>query len=60
MPFARLRHQAALPASWAFPAGAVCSAAARSKCVAASLSSAAERSPTSQANIRPPSTKARI
>ena len=46
---ARLRHQSALPASRAFCAGAWCSAAARSKCVAASLSSADERGPCFQA-----------
>ena len=44
-----LRHRAASSARMAFTAGAVCSAAARSKCAAASLSSAAERGPASQA-----------
>eukprot|EP00964_Phaeocystis_antarctica_P047222 scaffold27313_cov85-Phaeocystis_antarctica.AAC.2 len=54
------RHKSASPASWAFIAGAVCSAAARSKCVAASLSSAAEGGPASQASHCPVSTMARI
>ena len=44
----------------AFSTGAGSSAAARSKCVAASLSSAAERGPASQTPHRPHSTKARI
>ena len=44
----------------AFATGAGCSAAVRSKCVAASLSSAAERGPASQARHRPLSTIARI
>eukprot|EP00964_Phaeocystis_antarctica_P123866 scaffold87558_cov48-Phaeocystis_antarctica.AAC.2 len=58
---AMVRQQAARPASRAFIAGAGCSAEARSKCVAASLSSAAERGPTSQgAPPRPLSTAARI
>ena len=60
MAAARLWHKAALVASWAPTAGAGHSAAARSKCVAASLSSAAERGPTSQARHRPASTSARI
>ena len=55
-----LRHQAASPASSAFVAGAGHRAAARSKCVAASLSSAAERGPSSQTPLhRPLSTVAR-
>ena len=41
MAFAWRRHQAALSARLAFTAGAGCSAAARSKCVAASLNSIA-------------------
>eukprot|EP00964_Phaeocystis_antarctica_P020618 scaffold11403_cov64-Phaeocystis_antarctica.AAC.1 len=57
----RLRHQAASSASWVFIAGAGCSAAARSKCVAASSSSAAERGPTSHELYPSPiSTSARI
>ena len=60
MALAGLRHQAARSASWAFIAGAGCSAAARSKCAAASLSSAAERGPASQELDRPASTTARI
>eukprot|EP00964_Phaeocystis_antarctica_P116361 scaffold80300_cov75-Phaeocystis_antarctica.AAC.2 len=55
-----LRHQAASSASSAFPAGAGCSAAARSKCVAASLSSAAERGPATQAPHAPLNTSARM
>eukprot|EP00964_Phaeocystis_antarctica_P117803 scaffold81623_cov60-Phaeocystis_antarctica.AAC.4 len=55
-----LRHQAACPARCACPAGAGHSAAARSKCVAASLSFAAERGPASQAPLFPLSTSARI
>eukprot|EP00964_Phaeocystis_antarctica_P051259 scaffold29905_cov64-Phaeocystis_antarctica.AAC.1 len=47
-----LRHQSAPSASWACPAGAGCSAAARSKCMAASLSSAAERPPPSTQIVR--------
>eukprot|EP00964_Phaeocystis_antarctica_P063352 scaffold38018_cov59-Phaeocystis_antarctica.AAC.5 len=49
MASAWLRHEAAFSARLAFATGAVCSAAAASKCVAASLSSAAERGPASQA-----------
>ena len=49
MASAWLRHQAALPARCAFPTGAGSSAAARSKCVAASLSSAARGSGTGPA-----------
>eukprot|EP00964_Phaeocystis_antarctica_P085425 scaffold53953_cov51-Phaeocystis_antarctica.AAC.1 len=60
MASARLRHWAAFPASWVFDAGTWCSAAARSKCVAASMSSAAERGPASQAPHCPISTNARI
>ena len=60
MASARLRHWAAQPAKWAFPTGAGHSAAARSKCVAASLSSTAERGPDSQAPHIPPNTSARI
>ena len=48
MASARLWHRAALPAKCAFAAGAADSAAARSKCVAASLSSATERGPASK------------
>eukprot|EP00964_Phaeocystis_antarctica_P002425 scaffold1260_cov51-Phaeocystis_antarctica.AAC.2 len=55
------RHQTALLARRAFTAGAGCSAAARSKCVAASLSSAAERGPASHTLPHcPRSTTARI
>eukprot|EP00964_Phaeocystis_antarctica_P063348 scaffold38018_cov59-Phaeocystis_antarctica.AAC.1 len=58
---ARLEHgRTALRARCAFPAGAGCSAAARSKRVAASLSSAAERGPASQTFTSPLSKKARI
>eukprot|EP00964_Phaeocystis_antarctica_P054903 scaffold32293_cov67-Phaeocystis_antarctica.AAC.1 len=46
---ARLRHSSASRASVAFPTGALQSAAARSKHVAASQSSTAERGPSSQA-----------
>jgi hypothetical protein len=53
---ARRRHWSSKSANPAFTAGAGHSAAARSKCVAASLSSAAERGPTSQAKHRPAST----
>ena len=55
-PSAWLRQQTALLAKLAFATGAGCSAAARSKCVAASLSSAAERGPASQVPHCPPST----
>eukprot|EP00964_Phaeocystis_antarctica_P111517 scaffold75867_cov34-Phaeocystis_antarctica.AAC.2 len=58
---ASLRHQSARVAKEVFLAGAEQRAAVRSKCVAASLSSAAERGPASQ---RPPhiplSTNARM
>eukprot|EP00964_Phaeocystis_antarctica_P039238 scaffold22445_cov73-Phaeocystis_antarctica.AAC.10 len=57
---AAVRHQAASPANAACCAGAGHSAAARSKCVAASLSSAAERGPDSQPTQFPRSTIARI
>ena len=57
---ARLRHVAALAAKPAFRGGARSSAAARPKCAAASLSSAAERGPTSQAQHCPHSAIARI
>ena len=60
MASAWLRHQAAFSANWAFIAGADESAAARSQCVAASMSSAAERGPASQALCSPHSTLARI
>eukprot|EP00964_Phaeocystis_antarctica_P019642 scaffold10841_cov57-Phaeocystis_antarctica.AAC.1 len=59
MASAWLRHQAARPAKPAFTAGAGHCAAARSKCVAASLSSATERGPASQAPHSPLSTRAR-
>ena len=56
-----LRHQPASMAFSAFTAGAVVSAADRSKCAAASLSSAAERSPTFPAAVHYPlSTTARM
>ena len=55
-----LRHQSAAPVESAFTTGASDSAAARSKCVAASLSSAAERGPASQVPEIPLSTIARI
>eukprot|EP00964_Phaeocystis_antarctica_P105770 scaffold70751_cov96-Phaeocystis_antarctica.AAC.1 len=54
------RHQTAPPASCAFPSGGPHSAAARSKCVAASLNSTDERGPASQAPVSPLSTNARI
>ena len=54
------RHQAALPAKLAFNSGAGHSAAARSQHAAASISSAAERGPASQAPGCPVSTIARI
>eukprot|EP00964_Phaeocystis_antarctica_P064832 scaffold39038_cov62-Phaeocystis_antarctica.AAC.1 len=54
------RQKAASTANWAFGTGAWLSAAVRLKCVAASLSSATERGPTSQAPFRPPSTSARM
>eukprot|EP00964_Phaeocystis_antarctica_P088255 scaffold56166_cov64-Phaeocystis_antarctica.AAC.3 len=58
---ARRRHQAATWANWAFTAGAGDSAAARSQCTTASLSSAAERGPICQApSAAPLSTTARI
>jgi len=61
MATAWLRHHNAAPASSAFITGAEISAATRSKYVAASLSSAAERGPASQASpLRPLSTTARI
>eukprot|EP00964_Phaeocystis_antarctica_P161077 scaffold133127_cov48-Phaeocystis_antarctica.AAC.1 len=62
MASAWLRHQAARLAWLAFPAGAGYSAAARSQCVAASMSSAAERGPACQESHRhrPVSTIARI
>ena len=47
------RQLSATPAKLAFPAGAGHSAAASSKCVAASLSSAAERGPAPQATVSP-------
>eukprot|EP00964_Phaeocystis_antarctica_P136936 scaffold101424_cov43-Phaeocystis_antarctica.AAC.2 len=56
---ASLRQKAACSASSAFAAGARCSTAARSKCRAASMSSAAERGPVS-AQYHPHSTSARI
>eukprot|EP00964_Phaeocystis_antarctica_P102358 scaffold67706_cov55-Phaeocystis_antarctica.AAC.4 len=59
MASARLWHLTALPASTSFCAGASHSATARSKCAAASLSSAAERGPDSQARHCPVSTIAR-
>ena len=60
MASARLRHQSARLAFAAFTAGARDSAADRSKQVAASLNSAAERDPTSQASPNPLSTSARM
>eukprot|EP00964_Phaeocystis_antarctica_P132895 scaffold97047_cov54-Phaeocystis_antarctica.AAC.3 len=61
MDSARLRHQSARLVFWAFTAGAVLSAADRSKCVAAFLSSAAERGPTSKEPYAIPlSTNARM
>ena len=60
MASAWLRQQAASSAKLALIAGAGHSAAARSKCVAASMSSAAERGPASQAGDCPHSTVARI
>eukprot|EP00964_Phaeocystis_antarctica_P059456 scaffold35300_cov63-Phaeocystis_antarctica.AAC.1 len=56
----RLRHLSASPEDLAFHAGALHIAADRSKCAAASLSSAAERGPTSQARYAPLSTIARM
>eukprot|EP00964_Phaeocystis_antarctica_P124450 scaffold88094_cov60-Phaeocystis_antarctica.AAC.1 len=58
MASARLRHQSASSVNSAFPAGALHTAADRSKYVAAFLSSAAERGPTSQAPEFPLSTAA--
>ena len=58
MAFALVRHQAARSASSAFITGAGHSAAARSKYVAASVSSAAERTTAPQAPEIPPSTSA--
>ena len=55
-----LRHRAASSARLAFTAGAGCSAAARSKCAAAFLSSAAERGPASLTGHCPRNTAARI
>ena len=46
--------------NWAFAVAAWLSAAARSKCVAASMNSAAERGPASQVSSRPRSTRARM
>ena len=57
---ARLRHLSASPTSSARCTGALHSVAARSKCVAASLSSAAERGPAPQVLYRPLSTPARM
>ena len=54
-----LRHQSASPTSWERSTGALHSVAARSKCTAAFLSSAAERGPAFQAT-RPLSTSARM
>ena len=54
MASARLRQPAASSAIAAFTAGAESSAAARSKRVAASLSSAAERGPASQGSVSHP------
>ena len=55
-----LRHSSALRVRSAFTTGAGFSAAPCSKCVAASMISAAERGPTSQTPIAPHSTIARI
>eukprot|EP00964_Phaeocystis_antarctica_P040345 scaffold23064_cov62-Phaeocystis_antarctica.AAC.2 len=60
MASARRRYRAALSARLAFATGAGCSAAARSKCMAASLSSAAGRGPAPQEAPSPLSTAARI
>eukprot|EP00964_Phaeocystis_antarctica_P154997 scaffold123950_cov63-Phaeocystis_antarctica.AAC.3 len=57
---ARMRHQHAISAYSALIAGASHSSAARSKCAAAFLSSAAERGPASQASLCPRSTTARM
>eukprot|EP00964_Phaeocystis_antarctica_P103345 scaffold68635_cov56-Phaeocystis_antarctica.AAC.2 len=58
---ARRRHWSARLAFWAFTVGAFDSAADRSQCAAASLSSAAERGPASQVPSEiPPSTAARM
>ena len=57
---AALRHSSARRASSAFTAGASVSAADRSQCAAASLSSAAERGPAAQTPHPPLSTKARM
>ena len=56
------RHPSARLAFWAFNVGASHSAADRSKCAAASLSSAADRGPSSQAQAlpNPRSTNARM
>eukprot|EP00964_Phaeocystis_antarctica_P090185 scaffold57671_cov48-Phaeocystis_antarctica.AAC.1 len=54
------RHCSAFSVNPAFTTGAGCIAAARSKCVAAFLSSAHERGPASQPAHRPLSTEARI
>eukprot|EP00964_Phaeocystis_antarctica_P131697 scaffold95659_cov72-Phaeocystis_antarctica.AAC.2 len=60
MASAWLRQSSAARARPTFPAGASDSAAARSKCAAAFMSSAAERGPASQARHIPLSTKARM
>eukprot|EP00964_Phaeocystis_antarctica_P075448 scaffold46541_cov57-Phaeocystis_antarctica.AAC.4 len=60
LPGSWLRHQFALPPCSALCAGGLRSVAARSKCAAASISSAAERGPTSQASLCPGSTTARM
>eukprot|EP00964_Phaeocystis_antarctica_P113221 scaffold77290_cov58-Phaeocystis_antarctica.AAC.2 len=57
---ARRRHWSASPESLAFATGASHSAADRSKSAAASLNSADERGPASQAPHRPVSTMARM
>eukprot|EP00964_Phaeocystis_antarctica_P042993 scaffold24650_cov82-Phaeocystis_antarctica.AAC.1 len=57
---ARLRHCSANPEDSAFHAGASHSAADRSKSAAASMNSAAERGPVSQAPHAPLSTQARM
>ena len=60
MASAQPRHSFACSAHTAFTAGASVSAAALSQCAAASMSSAAERGPTSQAPAPPLSTQARM
>eukprot|EP00964_Phaeocystis_antarctica_P065091 scaffold39217_cov62-Phaeocystis_antarctica.AAC.2 len=60
MPATMLRHASASKVYRAFPDGALDSAPARSKCAAASLNSAAERGPASQASDIPLSNIARM